>query len=154
MYHSITFRTYETTPRSFNTFDDYSLVPKTRPLLAPPTLKEEKVSIPGRGDGPLDYTGVLNGFRFDDRSGSWEFYVLNNYPMNNVAQGAGTDDGAWLTRYSRILTELHGKELKVILEDDPTHYYDAYIEVGNWQTGKDYSTITISYRAKPRRQSL
>lgn len=152
MYHSITFR--DSSGRDLNTYDDFKLVPKTRPLLAPPTLKEEKVNIPGRGDGPLDYTGILNGFRFDSRSGSWEFYVLNAEAVNGYAQGGITNENAWLQKYSNILSKLHGKEFKVILEDDPTHYYNAYIEVGTWQTGKDYSTITISYRANPRRKSL
>lgn len=151
MYHSITFVVGE---KSYNTFDDFYLVPKSRPLLVPPTLKEEKIDIPGRGDGPLDYTGVLNGFRFEDRSGSWEFYCLYAPPENGVVQGAMATENAWLTRYSDILSKLHGKECKVILEDDPTNYYNAYIEVGTWQTGKDYSSITISYRANPRRLSL
>lgn len=143
MYHSITFKEPGSN-HSWNTYDDFFLVPKSRPLLAPPTLKEEKVDIPGRLDGPLDYTGVLNGFRFDYRSGTWEFYVLKREPR----------DGAWQDLYSSILSTLHGKDLYVILEDDPLHYYKAYIEVGAWRTAKDYSSITIAYRAMPKRYNV
>ena len=49
MYHSITIG-------DKNTWDDWHLIPATRPLFNPPTVKENMVNIPG-GDGVLDLTG-------------------------------------------------------------------------------------------------
>ena len=51
MYHSITFGTK-------NTWDDWHLIPKTRPLVNPPTVKTNYVDIPC-GDGVLDLTETL-----------------------------------------------------------------------------------------------
>ena len=53
MYHSITIG-------DKNTWDDWHLIPTTRPLFAPPGVKKNIVSIPG-GDGSLDLTEALTG---------------------------------------------------------------------------------------------
>lgn len=53
MYHSITIG-------DKNTWDDWHLIPATRPLFNPPTVKENMVNIPG-GDGVLDLTASLAG---------------------------------------------------------------------------------------------
>ena len=53
MYHSITIGTK-------NTWDDWHLIPKSRPLVNPPSVKTNVVDIPG-GDGALDLSTALSG---------------------------------------------------------------------------------------------
>ena len=70
MYHSLYFqRVGEPTVR-INTYNEWKIVPSSRPLLNSPAVKEEYVDIPGRQDGPLDLTGTLTGLRYGKRTES------------------------------------------------------------------------------------
>ncbi len=129
MYHSITFG-------DKNTWDDWHLIPKSRPLFNPPAPKTYFVDVPG-GMGSLDLTELHTGsLTYKDRSGSWEFYVQNGY-------------GDWATRYSEIMEYLHGKRMKAILEDDPEYYYEGRFSVNAWKSDSYWSIITIDYQVKP-----
>lgn len=129
MYHSITIGTK-------NTWDDWHLIPDSRPLVNPPQVKTNIVDIPG-GDGSLDLTYVLTGRpTFKNRTGSWTFYVENGFRE-------------WHELYSEIMAYLHGKTYKVILEDDPAYYYEGRLSVNNWKSDQQWSQITIDYDLKP-----
>lgn len=134
MYHSITIG-------DKNTWTDWHLIPASRPVFVPPSVKTNYVDIPG-GDGSLDLTTAISARAvFKDRSGSFTFYVANGYKE-------------WQEAYSEIMGYLHGKKLKAILEDDPNYYYEGRFAVNNWQSDKDYSSITISYVVGPYKRSI
>lgn len=131
MYHSIIFGVKNgDQDLVFNTWDDFHLIPASRPLINAPEPKTSFVEIPG-SDSVLDYTELLSGLRFGPRQGSWEFYVENGY-------------GKWNDRYTRLLTLLHGKKVRVVLEDDPSFYYDGRLSV-TWRSEKDWSKVAINY---------
>lgn len=135
-YHSITFKD-ALADTGTNTWDDWHLIPSTRPSIAVPKTSEKYIEVPGR-HGALDLSGFLTGSpTFSTRTGTWEFYVDHD------------QWNSWAETYSTILWALHGKILKVILDDDPEWYYEGRFNVSNWQTNKDYSTITIGYTLDP-----
>ena len=134
MYHSITLG-------DKNTWDDWHLIPKSRPLFNPPSVKTNYIEIPG-GDGSLDLTTALAGRPvYKNRTGSWEFYVENGFKD-------------WAVLYSEIMTYLHGKKLKAILEDDPDYYYEGRFAVNAWKSDPNWSIITIDYEVAPYKRSL
>lgn len=134
MYHSITFG-------DKNTYEDWHIVPSSRPLFAPPPVKTNYVDVPG-ANGKLDLTDSLNGHAvYDNRTGSIEFIVLNGY-------------GEWQNRYSEICNYLHGKTMKAILEDDPAWYYEGRFSVNQWASEKDWSRITIDYDVHPYKKEM
>lgn len=134
MYHSITLG-------EKNTWDDWHLIPASRPLLNPPAVKTSVIEIPG-GDGAIDLTTALAGRPvFKNRTGSWEFYVENGFKD-------------WTALYSEIMSYLHGKKLKAILEDDPDYYYEGRFSVNNWKSDANWSLITIDYDVKPYKKSV
>ena len=134
MYHSITIG-------DKNTWDDRHLIPASRPLFNPPTVKENMVNIPG-GDGVLDLTASLAGRpTYNNRSGSWTFYVQNGFKD-------------WTVLYSEIMTYLHGQEFKAVLEDDPAYYYEGRFSVNQWKSDKDYSQIVINYNVGPYKKEF
>ena len=140
MYHSITFSQIGSDPwvmqTGKNTWDDWHLVPSSRPLFDPPSVKEHIVDIPGK-DGVLDFTESLTGFPiYNRREGSIEFIVMNGYQE-------------WYELYSAISIFLHGKVLRAVLEDDPDYYYEGRFTVNSWKSEKDYSRITIGYKVSP-----
>ena len=119
-----------------NTWDDWHLVPTSRPLVAAPQVKTSFIDLPG-ADGSLDMTNVLAGRpTYQRRSGSWEFLVMNDY-------------SDWTVLYSEIMVYLQGKEFDVILDDDPGYYYTGRLAVNQWRSDPNWSKIIINYNLDP-----
>lgn len=134
MYHSITIG-------EKNTWDDWHLIPSSRPLFNPPSVKENTVDIPG-GDGVLDLTASLAGRpTYNNRTGSWTFYVQNGFKD-------------WTVLYSEIMVYLHGQTFIAVLEDDPGYYYEGRFSVNSWKSDKDYSQIVIDYNVGPYKKDI
>lgn len=134
MYHSITIGTK-------NTWDDWHLIPASRPLFNPPSVKTNYIEIPG-GDGILDLSTALAGRpTYGNRTGSWDFYVQNGYID-------------WAVLYSEIMVYLHGQNFQAILEDDPAYYYEGRFNVNQWRSDKDYSRIVIDYNVGPYKRDV
>lgn len=135
MYHSITFNDER------NTWDDWHLIPSSRPVFLPPPVRTKYLTIPGSNE-VVDLTEVLTGRpMYDPREGSIEFIVDN-----------GHDE--WVDIYSSVLNYLHGQKLKAILEDDPAYYYEGRFSVNTWKSDSYYSKITIDYYVHPYKKEL
>ena len=94
MYHSITIG-------DKNTWDDWKMIPSSRPVVAPPVEKVVSVDVPGR-DGTTYLSNSLTGYPvFKSREGTWEFYLdTDALRGNNLSSPIGA--GA-LDHLSRIL---------------------------------------------------
>lgn len=133
MYHSVTFG-------EKNTWDDWRLVPASRPLFNPPAQKVKTLDIPG-GDGVLDLSTALTGYPvYQNRTGSMEFIVMNGYKP-------------WHMAYSDIMDYLHGQTMRATLEDDPEYFYEGRFSVNAWKSQKDWSRIVIDYSVGPYKWS-
>lgn len=138
MYHSITFG-------EKNTWDDWHLVPTSRPVFLPPEQKVMEIDIPG-GDGVINMSETLTGYPiYNNRKGSIEFIVM-----------LGDDYGDWASRYSDIMNYLHGKSKRAILEDDKAYFYEGRFFVSSWVSNSDGtgSRITIDYDVAPYKLSV
>lgn len=155
MYHSISFLDYYdgvydligNTKEPFydddavNTWDDWHLIPSTRPVINPPQVQTQYVSIPGI-NGELDLTESLTGSpTYKNRTGSLEFIVANGYEP-------------WDVKYSTIMSYLHGKRKLMVLEDDRNYIYDGRFVVNNWKSDKTYSLITLDYNLYPYKKYI
>lgn len=150
MYHSITIGTLGTKSesgsvrsliRGKNTWDDWHLIPSTRPLVNPPRPNTKGVQIPGM-NGTVDMSRVLTGYMtYQNRSGSWEFIVENGHLD-------------WATTYSTIMAYLHGKEMYCVLEDDDKYFYKGLLSVNSWKSDKSWSLIAIDYDLYPYKQTI
>ena len=129
MYHSVTFG-------NKNTWDNWHIVPSSRPVFEPPKQKTNILDIQG-GNGVIDLSEALTGYPvYNNREGSLEFIVMHDY-------------GEWHERYSDISDYLHGQKMQAVLEDDPYYYYEGRFSVNNWKSDKDWSKITIDYDVFP-----
>ena len=134
MYHSITIG-------DKNTWEDWHLIPSSRPLVAPPEVKTSYVEIPG-GNGSIDLTETLSGRpTFQNRSGSWEFVCDNDFLP-------------WHILYSEIMNYLHGRKFRCYLEDDPEYYYEGRFSVSQWSSAQKYSVIVINYNVAPYKKDI
>ena len=141
MYHSITFTDIFEAEQPKNSWDDWHLIPVSRPLVNPPPKNVKKVDIPGL-NGSLDFSDLLTGYAtYQNRTGRWDFYVANDY-------------WEWEIAYSTIMSYLHGKTMKCVLEDDPAYYYYGELAVDEWFSDKVNSKISISYDLYPYKKDL
>lgn len=126
-----------------NTYSDWCLVPSKRPVFSTPAVKKHVVEIPG-GDGSIDMTEALAGRpTYSNRTGSFEFYVLNDYSE----YGPKVYD--WVSIHEGLMAFLHGQRRYAVLEDDPGHFYDGRFTVDNWSSESDYARVTIGYDVAP-----
>lgn len=135
MYHSITFG-------DKNSWDDWFLIPSSRPAIAPPAVKTKTVDIPG-AYGTVDFTEALTGYPvYGNRTGSIQFLV-DHEKWN-----------AWHVTYATVANYLHGRKMRMILEDDPAYYYEGRFTVQQWQSGQNFSAITINYDVYPFKREI
>lgn len=141
MYHSITFYKNDDFSSGINTYDDWFLIPASRPVFNPPSVKTKYIDIPG-ADGVIDLTETLRKCPvYNNREGSIEFIVENGHR-------------AWWEAYSTIMDYIHGQYVKAVLEDDPEHYYEGRFFVNEWKSDKDWSRITLDYNLKPYKTNI
>ena len=133
MYHSITFG-------EKNTWDDWHLIPSSRPVFSPPQPNIRLLNIPGKS-GSLDVTEAYGQVVYADRTGSFEFYV------DHEAKPKIWED--WAEAYTTILNYLHGKKFHAVMEDDPDYYYEGRFNVNEWRSNPNFSTIVINYTVAP-----
>lgn len=150
MYHSITFGDGSLYPSGHekegqfmgtNTWDDWHLIPAERPSIASPGVSTSFVEIPGR-DGAIDMsTFLMNRPVYGSRQGSWDFYVDNDHEY-------------WESIRMRMMTFLHGKRYRIVLEDDPNWYWEGRFAVDNWRSDPSNSRIQINYQIDPYKRKF
>lgn len=153
MYHAIHFDDSEKPKRNCDTYTTFGLMSNGRPDVASPELKSAYVDIPGT-NGSLDYTEALNGLTYQDRTGSWDFYVLNDY---------GRNDLGWVSKWHSLMNNLHGQYFdRIWLEDEGTvinngtgnryvcgWYYRGRIKINEWKSDPQFSKVVIDYVLEP-----
>lgn len=121
---------------SKHSYRDWGLILKSRPVISPPSPKTVYIDIPA-SDGVIDLTESLTGdVKFENRTITCEFNVLNAR-------------SEWSSIYSDILGFLHGQQMKVIFDEDPTYCYMGRFKVNEWKSDKKTSTITIEGNVEP-----
>lgn len=129
----------------FDTYEDWHLIPSSRPTISMPGVETKFVTIPGM-DGSIDLSQYLRHDRpaYGNRGGTFEFYVENMYddPITN---------DYWMTVYPKIVNALHGKHFKMVLnEDDPDWFWEGRFTVDKFEAGDgSHSVIAISYQVGP-----
>ena len=140
MYYSVTFTNSDGERR--NTYADWHLIPSSPPMIEPPDAYTNYVDIPGRSLGPIDLSEVLSdGPTFNNSEGSWEFISEIDY-----------DNRPEL--YAELRNFLHGRSMKIRLEEDPSHYYMGRIFVEKPRTGKGHNMYSLKYTISPVRYLL
>lgn len=124
-----------------HTFDDWGLIPAKRPVVPYPEVKEQRVEVEAiDGDG-IDLTEALTGYPlFKEREFEIQFYRQR------------TDN--WSGEISNISNWIHGKKIKMILDDDPMFYYTGRCTVKEAVSDKYWSTITFYCKLEPYKSCM
>ena len=147
MEHSLLFmKLNDQSQHEYNTWDDWGLIPATRPTLVQPTPVYKYVDIPGK-DGPLDTTDYLIGRpTYSDRKGTFEFYVDTNFFIN------GSNN--WIDKRKIYSDFFDGSRMRIRLADEPGIYYIGRVHFREYRPGATYSTMSIEYEIEPYRRKV
>lgn len=142
--HSVTFYGGPDFNDLKNTWEDWQLIPMSRPTINPPPVQDFSITVPGRS-GKIDFRkSVLPHPAYDNRVGSLEFIVDHD----------SDDYIRWNITYDKIMEFLHGETLRMVLDDEPDVYYEGVFSINEFKSNSDWSTITIDYDVKPYKNSI
>lgn len=134
MYPSVTIN-------GIDMFKTYHAPLKELHSVQPPALKSFFQDVPG-GDGSVDLSTANSGRpTYERREITMNFKC--EMPMNR-----------WTTTMSEILRNFHGKEGKVIFEDEPDYYYIGRMEVSDYERVVQTGAFVITVNAEPYKYEL
>ncbi len=119
----------------WHTEDDWKLKP-VRIYISMPEVKEQKIDIPG-GDGTIDLTEINGRPSYGMRRVELEYDLPN---INNQE---------WHEIFSEIGAAIAGRKIKMVLDDEPDHYYMVRLKVDGEKTDYINGEITLSGTAEP-----
>lgn len=107
-----------------------------------PDPKTQILDIPG-GDGSIDLTEINGRPAYNDRDGVELAFDLMDGSYES-----------WLLKYSQFAAEVHGRKVKMVLDDDPDHYYMVRLKLDGKKSNPVYGQITFSGTAEPFKYDL
>lgn len=123
-----------------HTFDDWGLV-LTEKSLGLPEPKISSVKIEG-ADGEIDTSEVLSGeIRYNNRPLTFKFTMTDEY-----------DD--FHDKVTRIANYLHGRKMRIILDEDNLCYYFGRCTINEWLTDRRIAQIAIDCDCEPYKYDL
>ena len=107
-----------------------------------PDPKTQILDIPG-GDGSIDLTEINGRPAYNDRDGVELVFDLMDGSYES-----------WFLEYSQFAAEVHGRKVKMVLDDDPDHYYMVRLKLDGKKSNPVYGQITFSGTAEPFKYDL
>lgn len=124
----------------WHTERDWNLHP-VRIYISMPEAKEQVIDIPG-GDGTIDLSEINGRPMYGMRTVELEYHLRN------------VDNEKWNSIYSEIGAAITGKKVKMVLDDDPDHYYMARLKVDGEKTDYVNAELTFFGTAEPFKYDL
>ena len=124
---------------NYHSWNDFHLILSSKELASPP-IKEKKLDIEG-ADSDLDYTDFFGGAKYENARHKFNFSTM--VPKEEH-----------LSLYSTIKNALHGKKMRVILDDDPSFYYWGRIHVSPFATEKNIGVLSMECDCEPYKYKL
>lgn len=122
--------------------DDLDLILSSK-TIGSPSVKITTVDIPG-ADGVLDFTEFFGEPKYNNRTLTFEFRSIKTF-------------SAQLGQDSSVKNALHGKKMKIVLDDDPNYYFYGRVSVGDWESENNIvGKVTITCDCEPykRKQTV
>lgn len=130
----ITFEDIKTGQR-LHTYNDLHLILLEGKEIGSPQVKIRKLDIEG-ADGSLDYTDFFGEPKYED--------VTHKFPFAAIVP-----QSEFLSLFSTVKNAIHGKKVRVILDDDPLFYYVGRPYVSQFTNEKNVGSIIIEVDCEP-----
>lgn len=127
---------YGVTFNGKHSLNDYGLYLAERPTIGNPEPQIYQIQVPGR-NGLLDVTNSVTGdVTYSNRQLEFVFATMKDIEEQ-------------VTIRNELNNDLHGKEVRVVLDEDPDYYYTGRATV-EWPEAEDWKArCTVSVDAEP-----
>ncbi len=127
------------TNKRLHSYVDLHLILNSKEIGSPET-KVNKIDIPG-GDSSLDLTDFFGEPKYEDLTHKFNFSTI-------------VPQAQFLSLFSTVKNALHGKKMRIILDDDPLFYYLGRIKVSSFTNEKNIGIISIECDCEPYKYKL
>ena len=124
---------------NYHSYNDLKLILESKEI-GSPGVKENKVDIPG-ADSSLDLTDFFGEPKYEDVTHKFSFSTI--VPQTQ-----------FLSLFSTVKNALHGKKMRIILDDDPLFFYLGRIKVLPFTNEKNIGKISIECDCEPYKYKL
>lgn len=124
----------------YHSYDDFKLLLLEGKEIGSPAVKENKIDVPG-ADSALDLTDFFGEPKYED--------VRHKFPFAAIVPHS-----EFPSLFSTIKNAIHGKKLRVILDDDPAFYYVGRIHVSGFTSEKNVGMVTVECDCEPYKYKL
>lgn len=119
---------------NLHSYDDLYLILNSKEI-GSPTVKTRKIDVEG-AHSALDYTDFFGEPTYEDVTHKFQFSTI--VPQTQ-----------FLSLFSAVKNALHGKKMKITLDDDPDFYYVGRPHVSNFTNEKNIGLISIEAECEP-----
>lgn len=125
---------------AYHSYNDFGLI-LSKVELESPTVKEVKQEIKG-ADSDLDLTDFFGEPKYENARHRFTFSTL------------AISETEFLSLASTIKNALHGKKVRIILDDDPAFYYVGRVFVSKYHNERQIGTVEIECDCEPYKYKL
>jgi phage-related protein len=125
---------------AYHSYNDFGLIRSKKEMESPP-VKEVKQEIEG-ADSDLDLTDFFGEPKYEKAKHRFTFSTL------------AISEEEFLSLASTVKNALHGKKVRIILDDDPAFYYVGRVFVSKHHNEKQIGTIVIECDCEPYKLKL
>lgn len=123
----------------YHSYNDFGLILSSKEIEAP-AVKEKRLDIEG-ADSDLDLTEFFGEPKYSNARHKFSFTTVYK----------GTE---FLSAFSAIKNALHGKKMRVILDDDPSFFYVGRLFVTKFTDERNIGILQIEADCEPYKRKL
>lgn len=118
----------------YHSYNDFRLILAEKEIAAP-KVKTVKIEIEG-ADSALDLTEFFGEPNFEDVTHKFRFSTI--VPQRE-----------FLSLFSTVKNAIHGKKLRIVLDDDPAFFYLGRCFVSSFTSAKGVGTVSVEAECEP-----
>lgn len=124
---------------NYHSYDDLKLLLNSKEI-GSPEVKIRKIDIEG-ADSSLDLTDFFGEAKFENVTHKFQFSTI-------------VPQAQFLSLFSTVKNALHGKKMRVILDDDPLFYYMGRCSVSGFTSEKNVGMVSVECDCEPYKYKL
>ena len=124
----------------YHSYRDFRMLMQPGKEIASPAVKVRKIEVEG-ADSALDYTDFFGEPKYEDMTHKFNFATI-------------VPESEFLSLFSMVKNAIHGKKMRIILDDDPLFFYMGRPHVSQFTNERNVGIIHIEVECEPYKYKL
>lgn len=124
---------------AYHSFDDLRLLLAKKEMGTPP-VKENHIDLPG-ADSVIDQTEFFGEPKYDNVTHKFEF-------------SSTIPHGEFPAQHSQIKNAIHGRKLRIILDDDPAFFWWGRCKVSPFASSRNIGAVSVECTCDPYKYKI